>query len=92
VHPGLIIPGADLNQTPGVGIEGPRGERTALKWMQKAIRRPQSWLVLYTHDVRARPSHWGCTPEALNRIIAAGLELGFDIVTFAEGARRAVGV
>ena len=89
LHHGLITTGTDLNQAPAVGIEGEHGEATALQWMERAVAAPQSWLVLYTHDVREAPSDWGCTPAALERIVAAGVKLGFDFVTFAEGARRA---
>lgn len=92
LHHGLITTGSDLNQAPAVGIEGACGEQTALAWLDRAAKTPSSWLVLYTHDVRAEPSDWGCTPEALDRLIVAALGLGFDIVPFAEGARRAQGL
>lgn len=90
LHHGLIVAGTDLNQAPGVGIEGTCGEQTAMEWLQRAHATPSSWLVLYTHDVRKSPSDWGCTPETLNRIVARGVELGFDFVTFADGAQRAL--
>jgi len=90
LHHGLIVAGTDLNQAPGVGIEGKCGEQTAMEWLQRANAMPHSWLVLYTHDVRKNPSDWGCTPEVLNRIVARGLELGFDFVTFAAGAQRSL--
>ncbi|ESQ74409.1 polysaccharide deacetylase family protein [Asticcacaulis sp. AC402] len=90
LHHGLILPGTDLNQAPAVGIEGDEGERVAMAWLEKAARTPQSWLVLYTHDVRKAPSPYGCTPEVLNRIVAKGVELGFDFVSFAGGAERAL--
>ncbi|ESQ89140.1 polysaccharide deacetylase [Asticcacaulis sp. AC460] len=90
LHHGLIIPGTDLNQAPAVGIEGDDGERVAMAWLDRAARTPQSWLVLYTHDVRKGHSPFGCTPEVLNRIVAKGVELGFDFVTFASGAERAL--
>ncbi len=88
LHHGLIETGTDLNQAPAVGIEGPRGEETARLWLDRA-HKARAWLVLYTHDVRANPSDWGCTPEVLERLVVRALDLGFDIVTFAEGARRA---
>jgi peptidoglycan/xylan/chitin deacetylase (PgdA/CDA1 family) len=90
LHHGLITPGADLNQTPAVGIEGKDGEQTAIDWLIRA-EDETAWLVLYTHDVRENPSDWGCTPQTLERLIVRALDMGFDIVTYAEGARLASG-
>lgn len=37
------------------------------------------WVIFYTHDVRAKPSRYGCTPEHLDavirRVCAAGVEI-----------------
>ncbi len=90
LHHGLITPGADLNQTPAVGIEGADGEQTAIDWLIRA-EDETAWLVLYTHDVRENPSDWGCTPETLERLVVRALDMGFEIVTYAEGARLAFG-
>ncbi|MDR3512797.1 MAG: polysaccharide deacetylase family protein [Caulobacteraceae bacterium] len=87
LNPGLIEDGTDLNQTPAVGIEGPDGERTAQAWLARAIRR-KAWLILYTHDVSDAPTVWGCTPDALGRLVGAAKAGGCDIVTVAEGAWR----
>jgi peptidoglycan/xylan/chitin deacetylase (PgdA/CDA1 family) len=87
LHHGLIETGADLNQAPAVGVEGPDGEATALRWLERAAER-KAWLILYTHDVREAPSPVGCTPQVLQRIVDAAVASGFDLVTVAEGARR----
>ena len=87
LHHGLIANGADLNQAPAVGIEGEDGEAVALDWLDKAHKR-NAWLILYTHDVAAEPSQWGCTTGALERLVDGALVAGFDVVTVAEGARR----
>jgi peptidoglycan/xylan/chitin deacetylase (PgdA/CDA1 family) len=87
VHPGVIEKGCDLNQAPAVGVEGDYGESLARAWMEEALAR-RAWLVLYTHDVRDTPSPWGCTPQALERLVEAALSRGFDVVTVADGARR----
>ena len=91
LHHGLITTGTDLNQAPGVGIEGAGGYTVARAWMDRAAA-VNAWLVLYTHDVRDNPSDWGCTPLVLDRLIARATELGFEIVTFGQGARRAQGL
>lgn len=84
---GLIEDGSDLNQAPAVGIEGPDGEATATGWLARAMRR-KAWLILYSHDVADSPTAWGCTSDALARLIDAAQAGGCDIVTVAEGARR----
>jgi peptidoglycan/xylan/chitin deacetylase (PgdA/CDA1 family) len=70
-----------------VGIEGPRGARVARRWLLRAEAR-RAWVILYTHDVAARPSRWGCTPAVLAGLIGHARARGFDIVTVAEGIRR----
>jgi len=87
LHHGLIETGADLNQAPAVGIEGPHGVEVALRWLERAAER-KAWLILYSHDVRETPSPVGCTPQVMQRVIDAAIAAGFDIVTVAEGARR----
>ncbi|WP_425998830.1 polysaccharide deacetylase family protein [Caulobacter sp. DWR1-3-2b1] len=87
LHHGLIANGADLNQAPAVGIEGEDGEAVALKWLDRAHAR-KAWLILYTHDVSTTPSRWGCSVEALERLVDGAMNAGFDVVTVAEGARR----
>lgn len=78
VHKGLVYDGSDLNQLPGVGIEGPDGEALARGWIDRAIEE-KAWLILYTHDVRENPSPWGCTPDSLRRLVAYSLEKGAHV-------------
>lgn len=87
LHHGLIETGSDLNQAPAVGIEGEGGEAVASRWLDVAARK-KAWLILYSHDVRSDPSPWGCTPQALGRLVEKALTGGFDVVTVAEGCRR----
>ncbi|MEJ0064146.1 MAG: polysaccharide deacetylase family protein [Caulobacteraceae bacterium] len=87
LHQGLITAGADLNQAPSVGVEGPDGEALALRWLDRLAERP-AWLILTTHDVADQPSEWGCTPSTLERLLDAALADGIEVVTVAEGAAR----
>lgn len=89
VTAGLVRRGSDLAQAPSVGLEGEAGEAVAARWIDRAAA-SGAWLILFTHDVRARPSPWGCTPETLERTVALALARGLRPVTVAEGA-RAVG-
>lgn len=88
LHPGLIEPGTDLNQAPSIGVEGPGAEVRAHRWLERAARR-KAWVILNTHDVASQPSRWGCRPEVLDDLVKAALRAGLDVVTVAEGARRA---
>ncbi len=38
------------------------------------------WLTLFTHDVRKLPSAFGCTTDSLERVIAACLQQGVDVL------------
>jgi peptidoglycan/xylan/chitin deacetylase (PgdA/CDA1 family) len=87
LHHGLVRHGQDLNQAPAVGIEGEQGEAVAWRWLDRAISET-AWLILYTHDVAEEPSAWGCTPEALARLLDGALGAGVDVVTVAEGCDR----
>jgi peptidoglycan/xylan/chitin deacetylase (PgdA/CDA1 family) len=90
LHHGLIEAGTDLNQTPAVGIEGPEGEVLVRDWIDRAVQR-RAWLIVYTHDVVAAPSPFGCTPGTLSRLIDHALTRGAEIVTVAEGVLRLAG-
>ncbi len=83
VHKGLVHDGDDLNQLPGVGIEGPDGEALARQWIDRAVAE-NAWLILYTHDVREAHSPWGCTPDALSRLVAHARQAGCEIRTVGE--------
>ncbi len=88
LHHGVIETGADLNQAPAVGLEGAEGEAIAARWLDEAASR-KGWLILFTHDVKDAPSPFGCTPAALERLVDKAVAMGFEVVTAAEGARRA---
>jgi peptidoglycan/xylan/chitin deacetylase (PgdA/CDA1 family) len=79
VDAGMVSGEADLAALPGVGVEGPGGEAKAKKWLDKA-KAKNGWVILYTHDVRAEPSEWGCTPEVLKRLVGQALADGFQIL------------
>jgi peptidoglycan/xylan/chitin deacetylase (PgdA/CDA1 family) len=87
LHHGVVATGADLNQCPAVGIEGPDGAETAFRWLDAAAKQ-RAWVIFYTHDVAERPSQWGCASSTLARLIDVAMARGLELVTVAEGARR----
>jgi len=50
--------------------------------------RCNGWLVLYTHDIAANPSPYGCTPEYFDHVLRCALKSGAEVVTVQEGANR----
>jgi peptidoglycan/xylan/chitin deacetylase (PgdA/CDA1 family) len=46
------------------------------------------WLIFYGHDVTARPSPYGCTPQLLRHALAAATRRKLPMVTVAEALRR----
>lgn len=83
VHSGMVRDGSDLNQLPAVGIEGDDGETEAMRWIDRAVDQG-AWVILYTHDVRDNPSRYGCTPAALERIVAHARSRGAAIKPVGE--------
>jgi peptidoglycan/xylan/chitin deacetylase (PgdA/CDA1 family) len=47
------------------------------------------WLILFTHDVRARPSDVGCTPELLRLAVQRAAELGLEVLPVKQALARA---
>ena len=47
------------------------------------------WLIFYSHDVVAKPSPYGCTPQLLRHALEAAAKRKLPIVTVAEALRRA---
>jgi hypothetical protein len=44
----------------------------------------KSWLIFYSHDVRSKPSPYGCTPSLLESTAAFALQRGCRILTVRE--------
>jgi peptidoglycan/xylan/chitin deacetylase (PgdA/CDA1 family) len=59
-----------------------------LKLLIRANAAENGWLVLYTHDVAANPSPYGCTPEYFEEVLRCVLASGADVVTVGEAANR----
>jgi peptidoglycan/xylan/chitin deacetylase (PgdA/CDA1 family) len=65
-------------------IDGPAIERAC----DEAVK-SGGWLIFYSHDIAARPSPYGCTPQLLRRALRAVSRRDIPIVTVAEALRRA---
>jgi peptidoglycan/xylan/chitin deacetylase (PgdA/CDA1 family) len=87
LHPGLARRGADLNQAPSVTVAGPGGEARASAWIDRAAR-GRAWLMLCLHDVAEDPSPWGCTPDALARLIERAESRGCEVLPVSAALDR----
>jgi peptidoglycan/xylan/chitin deacetylase (PgdA/CDA1 family) len=87
LHPGLARTGADLNQAPSVTVAGRDGEARAAAWIDRAVK-DRAWLILCLHDVADAPSPWGCTPDALARLIARAEAAECEILPVAQALDR----
>jgi peptidoglycan/xylan/chitin deacetylase (PgdA/CDA1 family) len=80
IYPGLNRGRIDLALLRSFSLES--GE-----CIKKAIdlnTRKNGWLILYTHDVCARPSPYGCTPGTLRDVLRCAMASGADILPVAD--------
>ena len=54
--------------------------RTLTRWIDDAVRTP-GWLIYFTHDVQARPTPFGCTPDTLDFLVRYALDHGCEVLT-----------
>lgn len=81
VLPGVVRPNADRMQLRAFEINGRDWTlRRALNAIEAAAHRP-AWIILFTHDVRARPSEWGTTPGALRQLVATAHDAGAALLS-----------
>jgi peptidoglycan/xylan/chitin deacetylase (PgdA/CDA1 family) len=48
----------------------------------------KGWLILYTHDVTAEPSRWGCTPKRFREVVQCAVQSGAEILPIGAAAER----
>ncbi|HEV7322809.1 MAG TPA: polysaccharide deacetylase family protein [Ensifer sp.] len=59
-----------------VEIRQPEAEAKALTgWIDDVVGRP-GWLVFFTHDIAARPTPYGCTPETFEHLVGYAVAKG----------------
>jgi peptidoglycan/xylan/chitin deacetylase (PgdA/CDA1 family) len=63
-----------------VEIRQPEAHARALSgWIDDVVARP-GWLVFFTHDIAARPTSFGCTPETFERLVQYAVASGCTIL------------
>lgn len=65
--------------------------RFSEKYLQSHLRtaiKKNGWVIFFTHDIADDCSIYGSTPEILEQTIKAVKDLGIEILTVCEGAKR----
>lgn len=63
-------------------------EKSKVNEMFLENRRQNGWSILYTHDVSATPSPYGCTPQYFREVLGYAIDSGADILPIAEALKR----
>ncbi len=79
IYGGLNARSADLNLLRANSLYGDVDQFASIDKLLSESARLQGWLIFYTHDVRRRPSPFGCTPELLEKTVVACLQRGFVV-------------
>jgi peptidoglycan/xylan/chitin deacetylase (PgdA/CDA1 family) len=83
---GFNGPMLDLNLLRACPLYGGRAAFPQIRELILENMRRKTWLIFYTHDVTAKPSLYGCTPELLELAVAWAAQYGAvgtvsDVVT-----------
>lgn len=88
VKPGLNQGTVDLNMLKACGLqENQGGTARALQDLQ-SLERQDGWLIIFTHDVRERPSPWGVKPAEYAHLLSAIEQTGAKVVTVGDMVNR----
>jgi len=64
-----MTPGADLNMLRANSLYSHSLDRSAIERLVSQTVSLRGWLIFYTHDVRDKPSAFGCTPGELDFVV-----------------------
>jgi peptidoglycan/xylan/chitin deacetylase (PgdA/CDA1 family) len=77
-------PVADLNLLRANRLYSDSVAFPQIRTLIASAARPGRWLIFYTHDVRDRPSQYGCTPRYFEDTARCAVEAGMCILTIGE--------
>ena len=70
ISPGLNGPEIDLNLLRANCLYGDSDQLQHAKLLIGENARRKAWIIFYTHDVRPKPSAYGCTPELFEAVVS----------------------
>jgi peptidoglycan/xylan/chitin deacetylase (PgdA/CDA1 family) len=81
ILPGINGPEIDLNQLRANCLYGDIDVVPSVKNLILQSVERKGWLIFYTHDVRPKPSEYGCTPELFELTVEEAVRSGSRILT-----------
>jgi len=84
IYPGINCGKVDLALLRSYSLESADRTKTAIE--HNALK--NGWLIVYTHDVCATPSPYGCTPSTLRDVLRCAMASGADILPVAHAVAR----
>ncbi len=61
--------------------------RSLTGWIDDVVDRP-GWLVFFTHDIAARPTPYGCTPETFEHLVRYAVDKGCVVLPVEQALDR----
>jgi peptidoglycan/xylan/chitin deacetylase (PgdA/CDA1 family) len=83
-HGGLNGPDIDLNLLRANSLYGDLNRVDAAKKLILENEKQGYWLIFYSHDVAAKPSPFGCTPQLLDMVCSFAATRGARLMTVAQ--------
>jgi peptidoglycan/xylan/chitin deacetylase (PgdA/CDA1 family) len=81
IFPGLNGPDVDLNLLRANSLYGGVDQFEKARHLILENEKRNGWLIFYSHDVRSKPSPYGCTPSLLESTATFALQHGCRILT-----------
>lgn len=94
VYAGINISPMDLHLLRAISVYDRTFDIEAIKHLFRLNLQHNGWMIFYTHDVREKPSPWGCTPGQFEAVVrlASRMEFRFltvgDVLAEAQVARK----
>lgn len=86
IWPGLNTGRMDFGELKAVALERRRPTTAEIQeWLEDA-KRQNGWLIFFTHDVSNQPSDYGCTPDALARVVELVAKAGIRVLPVKNAA------
>lgn len=80
IYPGINGPSVDLNLLRANSLYGDSSHLGCVSRLIDMAVDQKGWLIFYTHDVRPKPSPYGCTPGLLESAIRMLLSRGVRVL------------
>ena len=81
IFPGINGPSVDLNLLKANRLYGDLDKSAQAERLIVDNEKQKSWLIFYSHDVRPKPSAYGCTPSLLESAASFAVRRGCRVMT-----------